>query len=325
MVDNIKGSRSGRGAEHAATGNRGSEIEPVFWHDHLGQREQGIRVETRLSHGRIGPMLKSYLYLILSVGVFSLGGRVLSAQEIYKVGKQDVLKIEVAGDTEFSRDAATVSETGTVSLPIMGEVKVEGLSLQEIVELIRSSLVERQLLTQPVVTVSVREYKSQSITILGEVKSAGKYYLKGSEKLFDKVVEAGGLTPNAGEIVITRMAPEGTRNIAVNPKDLIGNTTVLKSGDVILVQTKPLSQVYVSGEVVSGRALAYVEGMTLSQAILMAGGLNRFGSKSRITLKRISGGKEILTKANLGNIEKGKAKDIPLLPSDTIIVGRRVF
>jgi protein involved in polysaccharide export with SLBB domain len=68
-----------------------------------------------------------------------------------------------------------------------------------------------------------------------------------------------------------------------------------------------------------------MEGMTFSQAILMVGGLNRFGSKSKITLKRVSEGKETITQVNLGDIEKGKAKDIPLRPNDTIIVGRRVF
>ncbi len=157
------------------------------------------------------------------------------------------------------------------------------------------------------------------------MKSTGKYYLKGTEKLFDKIVEAGGLTANAGEIVITRLTAGGTQTISVRAKDLIGDGTILKAGDVILVQGKEMSQVYVSGEVISGRALNYIEGMTVSQAILMVGGLNRFGSKSKITVKRTVDGKETLVKVNLADIEKGKAKDTPLLPNDSIIVGRRVF
>jgi len=248
-----------------------------------------------------------------------------SAQEVYRIGKQDVLKIEVAGDADFSRDGAAVSDVGTVSLPILGELKVEGLALSEIAELIRNSLVERKLLTHPVVSVTMKEYKSQSITILGEVRNTGRYYLRGSERLFDKVIEAGGLIPSAGDIVITRVAPEGTLNLTIKAKDLIQDITPLKSGDVIVVQPKEIAQVFVSGEVVSGRPLNYVEGMTLSQAILMASGLNRFGSKSKVSLKRVVDAKETIVHVNLADIEKGKAKDIPLRPNDTIIVGRRIF
>ena len=271
-------------------------------------------------------MLTSYLHLsFLASWLCVCIGSVAAGDETYKVGKQDILRIEVAGDKDLSLDSVTVAETGTITYPVLGELKVEGLALSEIGDLIRNALIERKLLVQPVVSVAVREYKSQSITILGEVKSGGKFYLRGPEKLFDKIVEAGGLTPNAGEIVITRLTPEGTQNISIKSRDLIGDTTVLKSGDVILVQAKEVSQIFVSGEVVSGRALNYIEGMTVSQAILMVGGLNRFGSKSKITIKRVVDGKETLIKANLANIEKGKAKDIPLQPKDTIIVGRRVF
>jgi polysaccharide export outer membrane protein len=271
-------------------------------------------------------MLKPVYYAAFILGVsFAFARFGPAPQETYKVGKLDVLKVEVVGDSDFTREAAVVSETGSISFPVLGEVKVEGLTPGEIADLIRNSLIERKLLTQPVVSVTIKEYKSQSITILGEVKGTGRYYLKGAERLFDKMVEAGGLSSTAGDIVITRMTPEGTQNIVVKSKELIRDTTILRSGDVIVVQARETSQVFVSGEVVSGRAISYVEGMTLSQAILMVGGLNRFGSKSKISLKRITDGKETITQLNLANIEKGKAKDISLQPNDTIIVGRRIF
>jgi len=272
-------------------------------------------------------MLKPFLRSISIIGVLSalFAGLSLAFQESYKVGKQDVLKIEVVGDADFSREAATVSDNGMISFPVLGDLKVEGLTLPAIAELIRNSLIERKLLTEPVVSIIVKEYKSQSITILGEVKTTGKFYLKGPERLFDKIVEVGGVTASAGDIVITRLTPEGTQNITVKSKGLLRDTTTLKGGDVIVVQARETSQIYISGEVVSGRAINFVEGMTLSQAILMVGGLSRFGSKSKILLKRMTDGKETMTRANLADIEKGKAKDIPLQPNDSIIVGRRVF
>jgi polysaccharide export outer membrane protein len=271
-------------------------------------------------------MRNNYPHLVLTVlGLCASMSLPLFAQESYRVGKQDVLKIEVAGDPEFSRDSVTVSEAGTISFPVLGELKVEGLTMPEISELVRSALIGRKLLTKPVVSVEVKDYKSQAITILGEVRLTGKYYLKGPEKLIDKIVDAGGLTPTAGDIVITRSTPEGLKNIEIKNKEIPQDATRLRAGDVIVVKPREISQVYISGEVVSGRAVNYIEGMTLSQAILMAGGLNRFGSKSKITLKRVTDGKETITHVNLGDIEKGKAKDIPLQPNDTIVVGRRVF
>jgi polysaccharide export outer membrane protein len=271
-------------------------------------------------------MRRYYPHLVLiALSLCASRSLSLADQDSYRVGKQDVLKIEVAGDPEFSRDSAPVSDNGTISLPVLGELKVEGMTLTEISELIRTTLIERKLLTQPVISVQVRDYRSQAITIMGEVRTTGKYYLKGPEKLIDKIVDAGGLTPTAGDIVITRATREGIQNIEVKNKEIPQDATQLKAGDVIFVRPKEIEQVYVSGEVVSGRAINYVEGMTVSQAILIVGGLNRFGSKSKITLKRSTEGKEKITRVNLGDIEKGKAKDIPLKPNDTIVVGRRVF
>ncbi len=265
---------------------------------------------------------------------FSLGWSVVIACAVawgasiyqggYKVGRQDVLRIEVPGDTEFTTEA-TVSDKGTISYNILGELQVEGMSVGEIAELIRKELVSHKLLTQPTVTVVVKTYRSQSTTLLGEVRTPGKYYLQGPDRLVDVIAAAGGLTPTAGDITINRVTPKGPEVITIEASRLLSDTTPLQSGDVILVRTRETSQVFVSGEVVAGKPLTYTSGLTVSQAILMAGGLNRFGSKSKITIRRSAAGKDQLIKVNLADIEKGKAKDLPLMPNDQIMVGRRIF
>jgi polysaccharide export outer membrane protein len=242
----------------------------------------------------------------------------------YKVGKQDVIRIEVPGDAEFTTEL-TVSEKGTVSYSVVGELKVEGLTVTEIAELVRKELVTRSILTHPAVTVVVKTYRSQPVTVLGEVRTPGKYYLQGPDRLIDILAAAGGLTAEAGDITINRAKPDGPQITSVKASALLSDTTPLESGDVILVRVRQISQVFVSGEVISAKPLTFVEGLTVSQAILMAGGLNRFGSKSKITIRRTSEGKEKVIKINLADIEKGKAKDFPLMPNDQIIVGRRIF
>ena len=251
-------------------------------------------------------------------------GRLL-AEEEYKVGKQDVLRIDVPGEMELSRESVTVSPAGSINLPFIGELKVEGLNTTQISDLIRGILVEKKILNQPLVTVTVREYRSQPVTVLGEVRTTGKYYLRSTEKLLDKIAEAGGLTANAGDITLSRSKAGGVEMITVKSENLLSDATLLQPGDVVLVKTREVKQVYVSGEVVSGRPITHVEGLTLSQAILIAGGLTRFGSKSKITVKRTVNGEEVLIRANLADIERGKTKDILLLPNDAVVVGRRIF
>ncbi len=257
-----------------------------------------------------------------------MGARIALAmtfQEEYRVGKLDVLRIEVPGESDLSRDMVTVSEKGAITYGLLGELKVEGLTTSRIAELIKNSLIEQKILRQPVVIVSVREFRSQWVTILGEVKSPGRYYMKGSETLLDKVAEAGGLTATAGDITITRTGPEGSNVITVKASALLSDKTPVTSNDVIFVKTREEGKVFVSGEVMTAKPLVYMDGMTVYQAVLMAGGLNRFGSKGKVTIKRTIGGKEEITKVNLADIEKGKIKDFPLMPNDVIIVGRRVF
>src|SRR5437867_2501628 len=213
----------------------------------------------------------------------------------YKVGKRDLLAIMVPGNPEFSLEVA-VSERGTVNYPILGEIPVDGLTVSQIAEKIRTSLIDRKLLLQPTVSVDVKDYRSQTVTILGEIKEPGKIPLKGPEKLLDVIAEAGGLAPTAGEVHISRVTSEGSQNSVVKTSELLidtaNNNPAVFAGDVIYVRPKETAQVFVSGEVVNEKSMPFIDGMTVYQAIIMAGGLNRFGAKNKVKIKRTAHGKE---------------------------------
>lgn len=261
---------------------------------------------------------------LVLIGLLTFVPPCLGLQGSYKIGSQDVIKIEVAGDPEFSSEVS-VSDRGTIAYGTLGELNVMDLTATEIAELIRKELVDRKLLINPNVTVSIKEYKSHSVTALGEVKVPGRYYLKGAEKLLDVIASAGGISPNAGDVIINRSGPGGPQVITVSGDQLLNDSTPLISGDVIFVKTKEVNRVFVSGEVASGKPMVFEDGLTVSQAVLMAGGLSRFGSKSKITIRRVVKGKERIIRVNLADIEKGKAEDVPLMPNDQVIVGRRIF
>lgn len=267
--------------------------------------------------------------LILIIGSLSAGfGMTPDVEGLYKVGRRDIVTITVPGNPEFSLEV-TISEKGTINYPLLGEIVVEGLTVSQVSEKIRSNLVERKILVQPTVSVEVKEYRSQMVTILGEVKETGKKPLKGTDRLLDVIAEAGGLAPTAGEIHISRLTTEGSQNIVIKASELltdtVNNNPLLLAGDVIFVRPKEVAQVFVSGEVVNEKALPYVEGMTVYQSIIMAGGLTRFGGKNKVKIKRTASGKEEIIPVNLSDIEKGKQKDVVLLPNDQVIVGRRIL
>ncbi len=273
--------------------------------------------------------MKRILLTILTLGLFCCHiGLSSSSDWSYKIGKRDVLSISVPGNPDFSLEAIAVSEEGSISYPVLGDIEVEGLTVAEVAEKIRAGLIEKKMLLQPTVSVEIKEYRSQSVTILGEVRTTGKHFLKGRERLLDVLAEAGGLSAAAGEININRATPEGSQNIVIKTSELLTDTAnknpLLSSGDVIFIRTRETAQVFVSGEVATEKPLPYVEGMTVYQAVITAGGLTRFGAKSKVKIKRTANGKEEILSLNLSDIEKGKQKDVLLLPNDQIIVGRRV-
>jgi polysaccharide export outer membrane protein len=274
--------------------------------------------------------MKRILLTILTLGLFCCHiGHSSSSDWSYKIGKRDVLSISVPGNPDFSLEAIAVSEEGSISYPVLGDIEVEGLTVAEVAEKIRAGLIEKKMLLQPTVSVEIKEYRSQSVTILGEVRTTGKHFLKGRERLLDVLAEAGGLSAAAGEININRATPEGSQNIVIKTSELLTDTSnknpLLISGDVIFIRTRETAQVFVSGEVATEKPLPYVEGMTVYQAVITAGGLTRFGAKNKVKIKRTANGKEEILSLNLSDIEKGKQKDVLLLPNDQIIVGRRVF
>jgi polysaccharide export outer membrane protein len=273
-------------------------------------------------------MSKTIALFLIATLISSSFAMVLDVEGPYKVGKRDLLAIVVPGNPEFSLETA-VSERGTLNYPIIGEIPVEGLTVSQIAEKIRTSLIDRKLLLQPTVSVDVKDYRSQTVTILGEIKEPGKIPLKGSEKLLDVIAEAGGLAPSAGEIHISRVTSEGPQKIVIKTSEILIDTAKnnpgVVAGDVIYVRPKETSQIFVSGEVVNEKSMPYVDGMTVYQAIIMAGGITRFGAKNKVKIKRTANGKEEIIPVNLSDIEKGKEKDIALLPNDQVIVGRRIL
>lgn len=132
------------------------------------------------------------------------------------VGPGDVLTIEIVGEKELPREYQVASD-GSVDVPYVHAVKVAGLDPHEIVGLLRKALIDAKVLTDPSVIVSVKEYHSQRVTLLGQVAKPGSYPFTAGLTLIQAVSLAGGLTAiaDADKVTVTRKADNGKTYTAV--------------------------------------------------------------------------------------------------------------
>jgi polysaccharide export outer membrane protein len=129
--------------------------------------------------------------------------------QTYRIGPYDLLKIEVFQASELSSEKR-VNEEGLVVMPLIGGVKVGGLTPQEAEQAIANKLGEKYL-QNPQVNIFVAEYASQKVTVIGQVKKPGVFPVAGKTTLMQAIALAGGLDEVAkkDEIVVFRKQPSG--------------------------------------------------------------------------------------------------------------------
>lgn len=251
----------------------------------------------------------------------------------YKIGAKDLLEISVFGLDDMNK-TVRVSEDGKITLPLLGEIEVEGLTKTDLEKKL-SQLLEEKYLQNPQVTVFIKEYKSKRVSILGAVGKPGPYELIGHQTLLQLISEAGGLTEDAGDdIIVIRQFQDGTNTslkISIDDLFLKGDAKLnipLEPNDIVNIPAEKIVLIYVFGQVRKSGALEVKKSNipTLLQAIAQAGGFSERASKGRVLIKRINkDGKEKQIKVNVKNIIKGKKKDIQLLENDVVYVPETIF
>ncbi len=261
----------------------------------------------------------------------------LSAQGIektdYKIGPKDLLEISVFGLDELNR-TERVSEEGKITLPLLGEIEVNGLTKGELENKI-SQLLEEKYLQDPQVSVFIAEYQSKMVSVLGAIQTPGRHELLGRQTVMDIIAKAGGLTSEAGdEIYVMRRRADGSNSsikILIDELILNGKAELnipLEADDVINIPIDKVVQIYVMGQVGNPGALDVRRSMipTLLRAIAQAGGFGERAAKGGVIIKRIKeDGSEEKIKVNVKDIIKGKKEDIQLKEGDVVIVPETIF
>jgi polysaccharide export outer membrane protein len=246
----------------------------------------------------------------------------------YRVGPGDLLEIKVFEVKELDQ-IVRVSEDGSITLPLLGRVVVEGLTQEGVVQKL-TGLLQAKYVKKPQVTIFIKEYKNQQVAVIGAVENPGSYELVGRKNLLQIISMAGGFSEMAGnEVHILREGPDGqTSTISIDLKDLLvnGNQALnvpIEPNDVINVPVDKEVRVFVMGRVTRPGAVKakLSEGITLLQAIADAGGLAEGAKESGVTITRKdAAGKEQKIKVNLKDIIKGKKKDLKLQEGDVVYV-----
>ena len=248
---------------------------------------------------------------------------------------RDLLEISIFGHQELN-SRARVSEQGKITLPLIGEVEIEGLTKTEVEQKL-SQLLGENYLQDPQVTIFILEYQSKMVSVIGAVTNPGRYELLGRETLLEIIAKAQGFTTDAGnDIIITRENNDGKKKslkISIEDLTLKEDARVdipIQPNDVVYVPPDKIIIIYVTGQVRNPGAIEVKQSVfshfTLLRAIAQAGGFSERAKKGGVIIKRIGeNGKEKVIKVNVKDIEKGKKKDIPLKENDVIIVPETLF
>lgn len=258
----------------------------------------------------------------------------------YVLGAGDQISIRILQAQEIAEKPFRIEPGGFIELPLIGRVRASGLTIQQL----QLELGERLMtyIRDPQVTVSIDEYRSQPVSILGAVTTPGVHQLQGRKTLTEVLSMAGGLRQDSGSSVkITRRLewgriplptavdhPAGGFSVAeVNLKALMEaknpeENVLVKPNDVISVPRAQM--VYLIGEVEKSGGFVLNERETVSvlQSLSLAGGLRRTAAPQSAKILRLTTGAAKRTEipVDLRRILGGKASDVDLQPDDILFV-----
>lgn len=213
-------------------------------------------------------------------------------EPLLKLGPGDAVKVEVYGRPDMST-TTYVADEGTIAVPLAGAVAVAGLSPAKAAQQVAAALRKGQFLVNPQVTITLAQFRSQQVSVLGEVRTPGRFPIEARTTVFDLLAQAGGTTENGADVVFL-LRPDGAGNVTRHPvplgrfvaRDVGGESQrlVLRGGDAVFVPRAP--RFYIHGEVRTPNLYRLEPGMTVVQAIAAGGGVTPRGSLSRIQISR---------------------------------------
>lgn len=273
----------------------------------------------------------------------------VASRQDYRIGPEDLIEISVFEVPELSR-TVRVSASGDISLPLIGTMKATGFSPGELEQAITASL-RQSYVKDPQVSVFLKEYRSDPVSVVGAVKIPGLYQIQTQKSLIEVLAMAQGFSESQkmlpGRTIVITHKPRGSdaaadaaRNFAGEPatpaqwqaiqeipiKELLQSgdskwNVPVYPGDVIKVA--PAGTFYVAGDVnqPGGFPLTDFDYVSAIQAVAMAGGTKKTAKlKEAVIIRRDAAGDRVEQKVDLKQVLQGKADDVKLGSNDILFV-----
>jgi len=158
------------------------------------------------------------------------------------LGPGDVFTLDMVGEKELPREFQVASD-GSVDLPYVHRLRVAGLEPQEVAAAVRQQLIERKILVDPSIIVSIKEYNSKRVTVLGQVQKPGSFPLTTGMTLVQAISNAGGLNAiaNGERVNLTRKDKQGATTVVLSFDSITEGRSPdlpLQAGDQIYVHER---------------------------------------------------------------------------------------
>lgn len=246
----------------------------------------------------------------------------------YKVGADDLLEVtlfDIEGKNGEPRQVPVrVSQSGIITLPLVGQVTVGGKTAVEAEQAVRDAY--RRYIRDPQITVFVKEYHSYRVSVVGYVEKPGVLEVTGERSLLEVLAMSGGLNAKAGKTLQVSRLRDGRQETLVIDLDKLSHEGDMRlnlrmlPGDVVNVPKAGV--VYVQGSVKKPGVYRLRDAMTVTQAIAAAGGPDeKLANQGGTTLfRRTSSAERQEIPIDVAAIQSGHAEDLHLTENDIVVV-----
>jgi polysaccharide biosynthesis/export protein len=256
---------------------------------------------------------------------FFTGAQKYVQAESLLIGPGDQLHIQVF-ETPDLEQHPRVTDAGDAPLMLLGNVHVIGLTPAQASAMIEQDLIKGNFMRHPQVTVTIEQYGTQNVSVLGEVKQPGSYAITAPRSVIDVIALASGLTNVADRSITIERKGDPAQKVnyflSNNSNDAIDTSVLVYPGDKVLVPKAGI--VYVLGDVKTPGAYVMSNNssqLTVLQLVAAAGGTNHSAVPSHARLIRKDGAAgHTDNPLPLSAMQKGKEADLPMHPGDIVYV-----
>ena len=245
------------------------------------------------------------------------------AAESLLLSPGDLISVSVFDVPELEKHVR-ITDGGAITLPLVGEMTLAGLSPAQAEHKVRAALAAGRFIRNAQVNIGVDQYATADIAVSGQVQHPGSYPSTIPRNLMDILSMAGGLTPAADtHVTVQRRGVHGETlqaSLVNDPTIALRNSVLVYPGDLVIVPKAGI--VYVLGDVVhpGGYVMANDAQLTLMQAVSLAAGTTKTASEAHARLLRNSADGPVELPVCLKCVEKGTQPDIELKAEDVVYI-----